>query len=102
MFGAYVPRGQYYPKASPPDKKSLSEELTRAINMHDTVIAREVFDRAFWSKIDLVPDWRQLLAAVLYRDRQMVRLLGTHGACWTTEEARGLKEISPRTGRISP
>ena len=82
----------YTPPPSKPDQKKLSASLKRAIQAKDVKEARKIFDTAFWNNIELVPDWHHLFLALLGQDKPMIRLLATHGATWTDEEARCLKK----------
>jgi hypothetical protein len=77
----------------PPNKVNLAATLKAAIQSKDIDRARWVFDTAFWNKIEIVPDWHHLLTAAALKDRQMIRLLAAHGAGWTEEETRCLKDI---------
>src|SRR3990172_6579449 len=77
----------------PPSREILAAELAVAIQNRDINKARRVFDTAFWNKIELIPDWHHLLAAVALKDRQTIKLLAAHGARWTEEETRCLKDI---------
>lgn len=78
-----------------PNKESLSEELSFAIEAHDIQRARYAFDTAFWNKIDLTPNWHHLLCTVSAKDAPMTRLLVAHGAKWTPTEARCVQELFP-------
>ncbi|MCE9506858.1 MAG: hypothetical protein K8R48_00885 [Alphaproteobacteria bacterium] len=87
---------------SPPNKADLTATLKAAIQNKDIDRARWVFDTAFWRKIEIVPDWHHLLTAVVMKDRQMIKLLAAHGAGWTEEETRCLKDIfSPHWPEIT-
>jgi hypothetical protein len=77
----------------PPNRANLTAALNAAIQNKDIDRARWVFDTAFWNKIEITPDWHHLLTAVALKDRQMIRLLAAHGAGWTEEETRCLKDI---------
>lgn len=72
---------------------SPSAYLAWAVDRRDLALARDVFDRAFWEKQPLVPDWFHLLGALLHNDKPMVRLLVAHGADWTPRQARCLQEV---------
>lgn len=76
-----------------PDRGGLSASLLHAIESNDIKCAREIFDIAFWNKINLVPDWHHLLVASIQKDAPMIKLLVTHGAKWTPAETRCLQEI---------
>jgi hypothetical protein len=80
---------------SPPNKASLTAALKLAVRDKNAEAARQIFDMAFWNNIELIPDWHNLLVAVSLKDRPMIRLLASHGAGWTEEETRCLKEIFP-------
>ncbi|MEZ0225597.1 MAG: hypothetical protein ACAH83_13660 [Alphaproteobacteria bacterium] len=89
-----MPMWQHNRKPSPPPRtvhtpvavEVLVAELTDAIMADDVAAARQVFDRAFWDKVQFKPDGYHLLHAVRKGSRDMVKLLTTHGAGWTPDE----------------
>ncbi|TAL37284.1 MAG: hypothetical protein EPN97_05505 [Alphaproteobacteria bacterium] len=91
-----MPMWQHNRKPSPPQHavhtpvaaEALSADLMDAVAANDMAAARKVFDRAFWDKSDFRPDGYHLLHAVKRGNRDMAKLLTTHGARWTPEESR--------------
>jgi hypothetical protein len=83
------------PHPARPSADTLSAALLDAIAAKDLTAARQVFDRAFWDKSDFRPDGYHLLHAVRRGDRDMVKLLTTHGAVWTPEETRTARRMTP-------
>lgn len=59
-----------------------------AIIQGDMGSARQIFEQAFWDKVEFRPDAHHLLQAVKRGNREMMRLVITHGATWTADEAK--------------
>lgn len=97
-----MPMWQYNRKPSPPPQtvhkpvavEVLSADLTDAVMAGDMAAARRVFDRAFWDKVDFKPDGYHLLQAVRRDNRDMAKLLTTHGATWTPDETKIARAIA--------
>lgn len=87
----------YYPydpgPPPPPGPAELSTRLLSAILKRDLNAARQVFDTAFWDKIDFKPDFYHLLQAVNTGERAMVQLVTSYGATWTEAEARAARAL---------
>ncbi len=66
----------------------LHDALIDAVLHDDMAGARQVFEQAFWDKVAFTPDGYHLLNAVRRGNREMIRLLATHGAAWTAEETK--------------
>jgi len=71
-----------------PAPDELRDALTGAVMRQDISAARALFDQAFWHRIPLKPDWFHLYVAIDRENRDMVKLLSTHGATWTEEQTR--------------
>ncbi|MEZ0260168.1 MAG: hypothetical protein ACAH80_04120 [Alphaproteobacteria bacterium] len=85
----------YYPydpgPPPPPGPAELSARLLNAILKRDLKAARQVFDTAFWDKVNFTPDFYHLLQAVNAGDRAMVQLVTSYGATWTEAEAKAAR-----------
>ena len=66
----------------------LRDAMTRAVSRNDMDGARSLFDHAFWHKTKFKPDWFHLYIAVQNENRDMVKLLTTHGATWTADQTK--------------
>lgn len=97
-----MPMWQHNRKPTPPPRavqkpaanEILSADLMDAVMANDMAAARRVFDRAFWDKAEFKPDGYHLLQAAKRGDRDMVKLLTTHGATWTPEENRVARRMT--------
>lgn len=87
-----MPRKPPPPSPAPPPRVprswELSAQLLEAIAAKDIDAAQQVFDAAFWNKVDFKPDGYHLLKAAETGERKLVALLTAYGATWTAEETR--------------
>lgn len=87
---------EYFPPDPPPRKPTaaeLSARLLDAITGKDIGAARQIFETAFWEKIELKPDGYHLLQAAMRGDRQMVNLLTSYDATWTPAETKQARNM---------
>lgn len=87
---------EYFPPTPPPRKPTaaeLSSRLLDAVIEKDINAARQIFETAFWEKIDLKPDGYHLLQAAIRGDRQMVNLLTSYDATWTAAETKQARNM---------
>ena len=96
-----MPMWLYKRRPTPPPKPvakttaaEMSHALQDAIARNDVNSARQVFEKAFWDKVEFRADGYHLLQAVRRDNRDMVRLLITHGATWTPVETKTARMIS--------
>lgn len=87
---------EYFPPDPPPRKPTaaeLSARLLDAVIARDHNAARQIFETAFWEKLDLKPDGYHLLQAAMRGDRQMVTLLTSYDATWTPAETKQARNM---------
>lgn len=86
---------EYFPPPPPPKPTAatLSARLLDAVIARDHDTARNIFETAFWEKIDLKPDGYHLLQAALRGDRQMVTILTSYDATWTAAETKQARNM---------
>jgi hypothetical protein len=87
---------EYFPPDPPPRKPTaaeLSSRLLDAVIAKDIGAARQIFETAFWEKIELKPDGYHLLQAALRGDRQMVTLLTSYDATWSAAETKQARNM---------